>query len=145
MNYARLILAALAATVGDAIYGFIVYGNAMTSEFARYPGVYRSADSSPMFLPLMFAGIFVAMIAVVAIYAKGYEGGSGIAEGIRFGLLFGIFAAGFLAGVDYGTLNIGKKLTLMLACAGVVEWTIAGAIIGLVYRPAALAKRPSGV
>ena len=38
MNYARLALAAVAATVFDACYGFLVYGMALAPEFARYPG-----------------------------------------------------------------------------------------------------------
>jgi len=33
----------------------------------------------------MFCGILVGMSAVTWIYAKGYEGGSGLQEGLRFG------------------------------------------------------------
>ena len=136
MNYGRLLAAAAAATVGDAIYGFLVYGTLMQPEFDKYPNLYRSADASMAFLPYMFIGIFVAMIAVTAIYAKGYEGGSGIGEGLRFGLVFGAFAACFFASVSYGTLIMNKKLALMLAGAGFFEWTLAGTLIGLVYKPA---------
>ena len=136
MNYGRLAIAAVAATIGDAVYGFLIYGTLMAPEFAKYPNVYRPADVSAQFLPYMFVGILVAMIAVSAIYAKGYEGGPGVGEGLRFGLLVGVFAACFFAGVSYGTLNINKKLALMLAAAGFGEWTLAGIIIGLVYKPA---------
>ena len=45
MNYARLALAAVAATVFDACYGFLVYGVMLAPEFARYPGVYRSNEA----------------------------------------------------------------------------------------------------
>ena len=141
MNYGRLAVAAVAATISDAVYGFLVYGILLKSEFERYPNVYRPADVDAVYLPYMFAGIFVAMFAVAYIYAKGYEGGSGVAEGARFGLLFGFFAATFLASVSYGTLNIGRKLTLFMACAGLVEWTLNGTVIGLVYRPPA--KKPA--
>ena len=136
MNYPRLLAAAVAATIGDAVYGFLVYGTLMAPEFAKYPNVYRSADVSAQFLPYMFAGIFVAMIAAAAIYSRGYTGGSGVSEGLRFGLLLGLLAAFFFAGVSYGTLNLNKKLAGMLACAGFVEWTLAGTLIGLVYKPA---------
>ena len=37
MNYARLGLAAVAATVVDAVYGYTVYGNIISNEFAKYP------------------------------------------------------------------------------------------------------------
>jgi len=136
MNYGRLAGAAVAATVTDAVYGFLVYGTLLKSEFERYPNVYRPADAGAAYLPYMFLGILVAMFAVTYIYAKGYEGGGGVAEGARFGVVLGIFASAFFAGVSYGTLNIGRKLTLFMACAGLVEWTINGIVIGLVYKGA---------
>jgi hypothetical protein len=136
MNYARLVLAAVAATVFDACYGFLVYGMAMAPEFARYPGIYRGEDSGPAFLPLMFAGLFIAILAAALIYAKGYEGGSGLAEGARFGLLLGVFVVFTTASVNYATLNVGRKIAVMTAAAGLVEWLVIGTIIGLVYKPA---------
>jgi len=136
MNYARLALAAFAATVFDACYGFLVYGMALAPEFARYPGVYRSNEAGPAYLPLMFGGLFVAIVAAAIIYAKGYEGGSGAAEGARFGLLLAVFVVLAFSGVNYATLNIGRKLALMTGAAGFVEWLVIGTIIGLVYKPA---------
>jgi hypothetical protein len=40
------------------------------------------------------------MVAAGYIYAKGYEGGSGIAEGARFGAAIGLFAVGYAAIVN---------------------------------------------
>jgi hypothetical protein len=137
MNYARVAMAAVAATVVDGIYGFLVYGTLLAGEFARYPGVYRSNETGPAYLPLMFAGIFVGMLVAAYIYAKGYDGGSGIMEGARFGVLLGIFTAVIFAGVNYATLNIGRRHALELALAGFIEWTLVGIAIGLVYRPSA--------
>jgi len=141
MNYPRLVLAAVAATVFDAVYGFLVYGTAMAPEFARYPGVYRGEDTGPAYLPLMFAGLLLAILAVAFIYAKGYEGGSGVAEGARFGLLVGLFVVFAFASVNYATLNVGRKIAVMTAAAGLVEWLVIGTIIGLVYKPAARSPR----
>jgi len=45
MNVGRLVAAAVAATVWDAIYGFCVYGVLLAPEFAKYPNVYLSADA----------------------------------------------------------------------------------------------------
>jgi hypothetical protein len=137
MNVTRLVLAALAATVVDGVYGFAVYGTAMAGQFAAFPGVFRSAENGTAALPLMFCGILVGMFAVTYIYAKGYEGGSGLIEGLRFGLLIGIFNAGYFIGVEYGILNIGRRLALMMALAGLGEWLLVGSTIGLIYRSAA--------
>ena len=136
MNTRRLALAALAATVVDGIYGFVVYGNALSGEFGAFPAVFRSAESGQTALPLMFAGILVGMFVVTYIYAKGYEGGSPLQEGLRFGLLVGIFHAGYFIGVDYGILNISGRMALVMALAGLGEWLVVGCTIGLVYRSA---------
>jgi hypothetical protein len=137
MSYGRLALAAVAATIVDAVYGFLMYGIILAGEFGRYPGVYRSAETGPAYLPLMFLGLLVSMFAVANIYAKGYEGGAGFQEGLRFGLLVGIFVAGAFASVDYAVLNIGRRLAVGLACAGLVEWALNGIVIGVIYRPMA--------
>jgi hypothetical protein len=149
MNYGRLVVAALAGTVVDAVYGFLVYGTLLSSEFGRYPGVYRPGDAPPVFLMTMFVGIFVAMLAAAVIYSKGIESKGGASEGLRFGALLGLFVGVLFASISYGTLNIGRKLTAMMAVAGVVEWTLVGTVIGAVYRveraPSATQGRGSGV
>ena len=135
MNYARIAAAAVAATVVDGIYGYLVYGMLLAPEFARYPAVYRSAEAGMVYLPVIFACIFVGALVAAYIYAKGYDGGSGVVEGARFGVLLGIFIAAIFAGVNYATLNIGRRHSLEMAIAGFVEWTLVGIVIGLVYKP----------
>ena len=137
MNYARLALAAVAATVFDACYGFLVYGTLLAPEFTKYPSVYRSEATGPEYMPLMFGGLFVAIVVAAIMYSKGYQRGSGLTEGARFGILLGLFVALAFSGVNYATLNLGRKLALEVAAAGFVEWMVIGTIIGLVYKPAA--------
>lgn len=140
MNRTRLVLAALAGLVVEICYGFIVYGMLLSNEFGRYPALYRSAETGPGYLPLMFAGVFVAILVAGAIYAKGYEGGSGVAEGARFGVLLGLFAAFAFANVNYGVLNIGRRLALYTGVAGFFEWFLIGIAIGLVYKPSRIER-----
>ncbi len=136
MNYGRLALAAVVATIVDGVYGFVVYGNLLASQFAAYPGVYRPADTQAPFMPYLFGGIFLAMLAASCMYAKGYEGGSGLMEGARFGMLVGILEVGYSVIVTYAITNIGRRLTGSMAAASLVEWILAGIVIGLVYKPA---------
>jgi hypothetical protein len=145
MNYGRLALAAIAAWVVDAVYGFVVYGTVLSSEFGRYPGVYRPNEVGPSYLPVIFVGILLAMFVASYVYAKGYEGGSGIQEGMRFGVLMGLLVLGYSGIVNYAILNIGRRLAGSVAIAGLVEWTIAGIVIGAVYKPAAQFKSRSAV
>lgn len=136
MNYGRLALAAVAATVVDGVYGFLVYGNIISGEFARYPAIYRSSETQTAYLPVMFLGIFFAMLVASYLYAKGYEGGNGLQEGMRFGVLVGLVMVGYVAGVNYAIMNIGRRMALYYALAGLVEWVVVGMTIGFVYRAA---------
>jgi hypothetical protein len=135
MNYTRLALAAVVATIVDIVYGFAVYGTALASEFGRYPDVFRPMDAINAKIPFMIVGTLVAMFAVAYIYAKGYEGGRGIHEGLRFGALIGLFAVGYIAVGNYVVMNIGRRLAVAMAVAGFVEWVVVGMALGIVYKP----------
>jgi hypothetical protein len=137
MNYPRLTLAVVGGFVADAVFGFLVYGMLLSRQFEEFPAVYRPMATQGKYMPVLFAGILIAMAAAAYIYAKGYEGGSGFAEGVRFGMCIGVFAAGYAAIVGYSLTNIDHRLGLHLAIANFAEWTIDGAVIGLIYRPAA--------
>jgi hypothetical protein len=145
MNYARLAAAAAAAWIVDGLYGFVVYGNLLSSEFAKYPGVFRPLEAMNAKMPLLFVGLLVMMFAAAYIYAKGYEGGAGFPEGARFGALIGLFMAAGAVG-NYAVFNIGSSLAISMALASLVEWTLVGVVIGLVYRAAPSgARRVAGV
>ena len=54
----------------------------------------------------------------------------------------GLFVAFYGVAASYATTNIGKRLPVLMAVAGLVEWVIVGAVIGLVYKPAASTVSP---
>ena len=58
-------------------------------------------------------------------------------EGARFGALIGVFAICAFVIHNYVNLNIGLALTVGQAIAYFVEWTVAGLVIGLIYRGSA--------
>ena len=140
MNYGRLALAAVVGTVVDMAYGFVVYGLLLASQFGGYPGVYRPAEDMS-YMPVLVAGAFIAVLAATFIYAKGYEGRSGVEEGLRFGAVMGLFVVGYAALVNYAVLNIGRRLAVSLAAAGFIEWIVVGLVIGLLYKPAVGSNR----
>jgi hypothetical protein len=137
MNVGRLALAAIVATIIDAVYGFLVYGTLLASRFAALPGIYRQAETAPTYMPFIFVGSFLAMLAASYIYAKGYEGGSALKEGLGFGLAIGLFAAGYASIINYATLNIPSDHGMAMAAAAFVEWILAGIVIAVIYKPSA--------
>jgi hypothetical protein len=71
MNYPRVALGAVAGTIADFAYGFLVYGNLLTGSFLSQTGIYRTAGAQMAYMPYGAAGIFVAMIAATITYARG--------------------------------------------------------------------------
>jgi hypothetical protein len=136
MNYGRLVLAAVVATAFDMVYGFVVYGQLLGSEFAKYPAIYRASETQTQYLPLMSIGILFAMLVASYLYARSADGAGGVGAGMRFGVLMGLVMVGYVAGVNYGIMNIGRRLAASYALAGLVEWVIIGIAFGSIYRAA---------
>jgi len=115
----------------------VISGQLIAKEYKPYEGVYRSREAIMHYFPMGIAATFIAIIILAAIYAKGYEGGSGALEGLRFGALIGIFIVFAVVADEYVTLNIGARLAAFMALGRFIGWLITGLVIGLVYKPAA--------
>jgi hypothetical protein len=137
MNYSRIGLAGLGATVAYFVFGGLVFGllPQLRDEFRKFPAVYRKQEEIKAVMPVGMAAMFLSILVLAVIYALAYRGGSGVAEGARFGALIGIFAVGAFVLHNYVNLNIGLKITLQQAAAYFAEWTIVGIVIGLIYKP----------
>jgi len=141
MNHIRVLAAAVAATLVFFIYGFLVHGLLIAKDYIPYPaGVYRVGEDGRSHMPFGLAGLFVAILVFAVIYAKTYTGGGPLA-GARLGLLFGVFMAGAFVAVNYATIYITSRLARELAISELLEWTIVGVVVGLIYRPAEPALR----
>jgi len=137
MNYPRILLAAVVATIAFFVYGFLVHGILLAADYVPYPqGVYRAGNDAKSHILYGLLGIFVAILVFTIIYANSYKSGRNTIRGARLGLLFGIFIAGAFVAVNYGTINISGKLALELAISAPIEWTMVGVLVGIVYKPA---------
>jgi hypothetical protein len=124
MNYTRLALAAVAATIADFVYGFVVYGNLLTGSFLAQPGIYRSAEAQMANMPLGAA----AMLFAVSSFR-------GLGGGMWFGLLLAVFAIGSGVVVNFATINMTEDHASRMMLAALGEWLVVGAVIGLIYQP----------
>jgi hypothetical protein len=137
MNYARIALASLAATVAYFAYGFVMFAAwpQMKTEFAKYPNVYRPKDEMMKVMPFGMIGILISIVVVAILYAKIYPLGGGIVSGASLGVLIGIFVVCMFVIHNYANLNIGLTLTVYQGIAYFIQWVVVGAAIGLIYKP----------
>jgi hypothetical protein len=136
MNYTRIALAAIGGFVAYFVVGGLMFVLLpLKSEFLKYPAVYRDQNGQLSHMASGMAWMFVSILALTLIYASAYRGGSGTIQGLRFGALIGIFSIGAFVAHNYVNLNIGIRLTIQSALAYLVEWIVAGLVVGLIYRP----------
>jgi hypothetical protein len=139
MNYSRLGLAALGATVAYFAFGFLMVWlvPALIDEARKYPDVFRPKEKMMSIMPIGMAATLMAILVVAIIFAMINPGGSGAMEGARLGVLIGVFVVCAFVLHNYVNFNIGLKLALGQAVAYFAQWTIVGIVIGLIYKPVA--------
>jgi len=141
MNYGRLAIAAVSATAVYYVYGFLVEGLLIRKDFAPYKALYRSADTVMGYMPIGLVCTLIATFIIAGLFANSHEGAPPAGSLAGFGVLVGAFVACTFVGPNYVTLNIGKKLALELAASTILQWTVVCLVIGVIYRPALVARR----
>ena len=138
MNYSRIALAALGATVGYFVVGGILFGALpwLQKEFRKHPAVYRTQDDMKRVMPMGMISILVGIFVVAVLYAMAHPAGGGVLDGARFGALIGVFAVCGFALHNHMLLNVGLKLTVGQAISSFVQWLVVGIVISLIYAPA---------
>lgn len=137
MNYQRIGLAAVAAFLSYMAVGALIFSAlpGLRNEFAKYPAVYRTQQGQMSYMPLGMLGMLVSMVVLAVLYAR-LARIPGPIDGAGFGALIGVFTVGAFVVHNFVNLNIGVTLSTASALAYLIEWTIVGLVIGLIYRPA---------
>ncbi|HSC27732.1 MAG TPA: hypothetical protein VLD67_10690 [Vicinamibacterales bacterium] len=136
MNFPRLGLAALAGWVVYLGVSFLVHGVLLTDVYSAHAAVMRPEAEQMEILPFGFGFGLVGFFAFAYTYAKGYEGGSGMQEGLRFGVIMGMLICCFAIISEYMLWPASPTLLSVWLIDYIVEFTIYGMVVGLVYKPA---------
>ena len=138
MNYARIGLALLGATVSYFACGLAMFGAlpGMKTEFKRYPNVYRPDEGMMKVMPYNMGGILISILVVVVLFAKVFPAGGSIVSGVWFGALIGIFSVCTYVIHSYALLNIGFRLSIYEGITYFIQWVLVGVVTALIYKPA---------
>jgi len=138
MNYPRLGIAAVVGTVVYFAWGYLIEGWLISDHFIPSQAVYRDISAMQKYMPLGLLSSLLAIFVMAAIYAKvSVAPGvvSGPTSGAFFGLLFGIFAACIHPISNFVTMNIDTRLGLETSASCLIQWTLVGVAIALLYKP----------
>lgn len=114
MNITWIAIAALAAFVAYLVVGGIFFAiPAMRTEFAKYPAVFRTGEPNMAVMAAGMFGIFVAIGAAAAIFARIHPAGAGVESGITFGVVLAVFQLGSFVLHNHMLLNVGRRLSAL--------------------------------
>jgi hypothetical protein len=119
--------------------GYFVNDYLLMDLYAAHAALFR--PEAEVNVLLSFGARLLGFFVFAYMYAKGYEGTSGLQEGLRFGVLVGLLILGFASVWNYAALRVSDALGMAWTIDGLVEASLYGIIVGLVYRPRALAAR----
>ena len=146
MNYTRVAIAAVVAWAVSVVVGFVVNEVLLADVYAANQAVMRPEAEIFRMLPIGFVFLLLGFFTFAYMYAKGYEGGSGLMEGLRFGFCVGVLITGFGLIWQYLLYPITGTMAMSIIIDQLFESTLYGAIVGLIYKPAAHAvRRPATV
>jgi hypothetical protein len=139
MNWKKFIIAFIAAFVFIFLFDWLFHGMLMKNTYAGLPeGFMRSDAEMGARFHWLILGQAIFMFMFTMIYARGF-GSGGVGSGVGFGIMLGLLFVGMYF-VAYCVHPIPSNVLATWAIAGLIEYAIAGAIVGAIYRPASSAS-----
>ena len=133
MNTKRFFAAFIAAFIFAFLFEWLLHGVILRGSEAALPqGLARTpADFQNHFLWVVL-GEAIMIFTFTMIYSHGFAAG-GVGAGVRLGIMFGVLYAGANL-ISYGAQPFPGHLITVYSIAGLIEYAIAGAIVGTIYK-----------
>ncbi|HPW20223.1 MAG TPA: hypothetical protein PLE61_05355 [Vicinamibacterales bacterium] len=133
MNVGRLAASAIVGWMAYLATSALVADVLLADLHARHAELFRPAGEAHTVIGLgaALAGFFVFAYG----YAKGYEGGPGALEGLRYGMVVGLLLVCFSVVWAWAALSLSGAIAAAWIVDTLVEMSLYGAIVGLVYAP----------
>jgi hypothetical protein len=136
MNWRKFFIAFIAAFVFIFVFGFIWYAKLMHGAHMEVPALFRPEAEFQGNFPILVLGQLVLAFFFTLIFVRGFGSGGGIAGGFRYGILLGLLVCGANL-IRYAVEPLTTTILIGWCIGEIVEFTIAGAIVGAIYKPSA--------
>lgn len=140
MNWKKFFFAFIAAWIFVFAFGFVWYGNLMHSIHDEVPVLWRTEADFGSHFPWLVLGHAVMAFFLTLLYASFVASG-----GVGAGAKLGVMIAFLYIGNNLITFAVQPLTTKILAgwmVGGLLEFAIAGAIVGAIYKPAQAQTMP---
>ena len=134
MNWKRFFFAFIAAFVFLFVFGFLWYGTLMHGAHREVPTLLRPEAAFQSYFGWLALGQFVMAFFFTLLCAR-YVPSGGASAGAMLGLLVGLVYAGPHL-ISFAVQPLTFKILCGWIAGAVIQFTIAGAIVGAIYKPA---------
>ncbi|HEX4697366.1 MAG TPA: hypothetical protein VH254_06800 [Candidatus Udaeobacter sp.] len=134
MHWKKLLIAFIAAFVFLFFFGFIWYGMLMQSAHHEVPTLLRPEADFKRYFPCLVLGHLVMAFFFTVLCVRFVPGG-GLGATAAFGILVGLLYAGPHL-ISFAVQPLTPKIFGGWTLGAIIQFTIAGAIIGAIYKPA---------
>jgi hypothetical protein len=133
MNWTKFFIAFIATFVWIFVFGWVYHGMLMHNTYAAMSTMMRPA--ADVQFPILVLGQIVMAFFFTLIFVRGFGSGGGIGGGFRYGLLLALLLCG-LDLIDYAVEPLTTTVLFAWWVGGIIELSVAGAIVGALYKPA---------
>src|SRR4029453_7911996 len=123
------------------IFEWLVHGVFLKGLYAQTPQVWRTEADMMSHFPWFAISLILFAFIFCLVFTKGYEN-RGTAEGARYGFLIGALFTPMNLGW-YAMLPISITLVFAWIVTVLVEFTLAGIILPVIYKPPEAVAKPS--
>jgi hypothetical protein len=134
MNWKRFFLAFIAAFVFLFVFGFLWYGTLMQGAHREVPTLLRPETDFKNYFPWLVLG-HVVMAFFFSILCTRFVPTGGAGTTATLGILVGLVYAGPHL-ISFAVQPLTVKILSGWIAGAVIQFTIAGAIVGAIYKPA---------
>ena len=134
MNWKKFFFAFIAAFVFLFVFGFLWYATLMHDAHREVPTLLRPESDLKSYFGWLALGQFVMAFFFTLLCARCVPSG-GVGAGTLLGVLVGLVYAGPHL-ISFAVQPLTIKILCGWIAGAVIQFTIAGAIVGAIYKPA---------
>ncbi len=134
MNLKRLVLAIIAVFVGVFATDFLIHGVWLKDAYKETASLWRPETEMQRHFGFLLAGQFLATLAFVVLWARGFAATACPSCACLYGLFMGLFAQAATL-ITYAVQPLPPEIAVKWFVAGVVQGVLMGLLVHLVYKP----------
>ncbi len=139
MNWKRFLLAFLGAFVFIFVFGFLWHVKLMHGTYQEVPTLWRTEIDFRNYFPCLVLGQLVIAIFLTMLYAH-FTPAGGAGAGAKLGMLVALVYVGADL-IFFSVQPLTIKILFGYIVGDLIEFAVAGGIIGALYKPNSLATR----